>query len=129
VEGKIRSKELVVSEGGLFTGQADIDLDDASGEADGSAFPEDELRTSYEESARRAAEWYRSSLDGPRAEPDRNGAREPDATGTSEPEETTPIGATPAALPEADPERIDGSRGRRNPDVARWAEGRRYLTR
>ena len=64
VEGKIRSKELVVREGGLFSGQADIDLDDASGEADGSAFPEDELRTSYEESVRRAAEWYRSTLAG-----------------------------------------------------------------
>mgnify|MGYP003472379847 CR=1 FL=1 len=95
VEGKIRSKELVVSEGGLFSGQADID--DPSGEADGSAFPEDELRTSYEESARRAAEWYRSSLDGPKAEPDHNGAQEPDATGTSEPDETIPIEATEAA--------------------------------
>jgi hypothetical protein len=86
----------VVSEGGLFSGQADIDLDDASGEVDGSAFPEDELRTSYEESVRRAAEWYRSSLDGPRAEPDRND-EEPDAHGMSEPEKTTPIGATQAA--------------------------------
>ena len=94
VEGTIRSKELVVSEGGLFSGQATIDLEDARGEADGSAFPEDELRTSYEESARRAAEWYRSSLNGLKAEPDRNGAWEPDTTGTSEPVETTPIGAT-----------------------------------
>jgi cytoskeletal protein CcmA (bactofilin family) len=96
VEGTIRSRELVVSEGGLFSGQADIDLEDAPGEADGSAFPEDELRTSYEESVRRAAEWYRSSL-GPKAERDHNGAREPDAPGMSEPEETTPIGATQAA--------------------------------
>jgi cytoskeletal protein CcmA (bactofilin family) len=96
VVGKIRSKELVVSEGGLFSGQADIDLEDTSGEADGSAFPEDELRTSYEESVRRAAEWYRSTL-GPKAEPDRNGAQEPDAPGISEPDETTPIGATQAA--------------------------------
>ena len=78
VEGKIRSKELVVSEGGLFSGQASIDLEDATGEADGSAFPEDELRTSYEESVRRAAEWYRSSL-GLKAEPDHNSAEEPDA--------------------------------------------------
>ena len=97
VEGKIRSKELVVSEGGLFSGQADIDLDDAPGEADGSAFPEDELRTSYEESVRRAAEWYRSSLAGPTVEPDRNGAEEPDAPGMPGPEEATPIGATNAA--------------------------------
>jgi cytoskeletal protein CcmA (bactofilin family) len=96
VEGKIRSKELVVSEGGLFSGQAEIDLDDAPGEADASAFPEDELRTSYEESVRRAAEWYRSTL-GPKAEADHKGAREPDAPGMSEPDETTPIGATQAA--------------------------------
>ena len=96
VEGTIRSKVLVVSEGGLFSGQADIDLEDAPGEADGSAFPEDELRMGYEESVRRAAEWYRSSL-GPKAEPDRNGAEEPDAPGMSEPDETTPIGATQAA--------------------------------
>ena len=95
VEGRIRSKELVVSEGGLFSGQADIDFDDASGEANGSAFPEDELRTSYEESVRRAAEWYKSTL-GPKAEPD-HAAQEPDAPGMSEPEETTPIGATQAA--------------------------------
>jgi cytoskeletal protein CcmA (bactofilin family) len=96
VEGKIRSKELVVSEGGLFSGQASIDLEDAPGEPDGPAFPEDELRTSYEESVRRAAEWYKSSL-GPKADPDRNGAHGADAPGMSEPEETAPIGATQAA--------------------------------
>jgi cytoskeletal protein CcmA (bactofilin family) len=96
VEGTIRSKVLLVSEGGLFSGQADIDLEDAPGEADGSAFPEDELRIGYEESVRRAAEWYRSSL-GPKAEADRDGAQEPDALGMSEPDETTPIGATQAA--------------------------------
>jgi cytoskeletal protein CcmA (bactofilin family) len=99
VEGKIRSKELVVSEGGLFSGQADIDLDDAPGEAGGSAFPEDEMRTSYEESVRRAAEWYRSSL-GPKADPDHDSAEEPDVSGMSKPEETTPVGATqPAPSP------------------------------
>lgn len=97
VEGTIRSKELVVSEGALFNGQADIDLEDAPGEADASAFPEDELRMGYEEAARRAADWYRSSFYGPKAEPDHNGAQEPDATGMSEPDETTPIGATQAA--------------------------------
>ena len=86
----------MVSEGGLFSGQADIDLEDAPGEADGSAFPEDEMRMGYEESVRRAADWYRSSL-GPKAEPDRKGAREPDALGMPEPDETTPIGATQAA--------------------------------
>ena len=62
VEGKIRSKALVVREGGLFSGQASIDLQDAPGGADGSAYPEDELRTGYEESVRRTAEWYRSTL-------------------------------------------------------------------
>jgi len=97
VEGKIRSKELVVREGALFSGQASIDLEDAPDEADGSAFPEDELRTSYEESVRRAAEWYRSSLNGLKAEPDHGSAEEPDGPGTSEPEETTPIGETQAA--------------------------------
>jgi cytoskeletal protein CcmA (bactofilin family) len=97
VEGTIRSKALVVREGALFSGQANIDLQDAPGGADGSAYPEDELRTGYEESVRRAAEWYRSTLSEPKAEPDHNGAREPDATGTSEPDQTTPIGATEAA--------------------------------
>ena len=96
VEGTIRSKVLVVSEGGLFSGQADIDLEDAPGEADGSAFPEDELRMGYEESVRRAAEWYRSSL-GPKTEPDHDSAEEPAAPGMSEPDETAPIGATQAA--------------------------------
>jgi hypothetical protein len=97
VEGTIRSKVLVVSEGGLFSGQADIDLEDAPGVADGSAFPEDELRMGYEESVRRAAEWYRSSL-GPKSEPDHDSTREePNAPGMLEPDETTPIGATRVA--------------------------------
>lgn len=96
VEGKIRSKVLVVREGALFSGQASIDLEDVPGEADGSAFPEDELRMGYEEAVRRAAEWYRSSLDGPKAEPDHNGAQKPDAPGMSEPD-AKPIGATEAA--------------------------------
>jgi hypothetical protein len=51
----------------------------------------------YEESVRRAAEWYRSSLNGLKAELDHGSAEEPDGAGTSEPEETTPIGATQAA--------------------------------
>ena len=96
VDGTIRSKVLVVREGALFSGQASIDLEDSPGEADGSAFPEDELRMGYEEAARRAAEWYRSSLNGPKAEPDRNGAREPDAPGMLEPD-ARPIRATEAA--------------------------------
>ena len=97
MEGTIRSKVLVMREGALFSGQASIDLEDAPGEADGSTLPEDELETGYEEAVRRAAEWYRSSLFGPTAEPDHSGAPEPDAPGISEPEETTPIGATEAA--------------------------------
>jgi cytoskeletal protein CcmA (bactofilin family) len=96
VEGTIRSKVLVVREGALFSGQASIDLEDAPGEADGSAFPEDELLMSYEESVRRAAEWYRSSLLGRKAEPDHSGAQEPDAPGMSELDVTTPIGAIEA---------------------------------
>ncbi|MGA9162703.1 MAG: polymer-forming cytoskeletal protein [Actinomycetota bacterium] len=96
VEGTIRSKVLVVREGALFSGQASIDLEDAPDETDGSAYPEDELRTGYEEAVRRAAEWYRSSLSGAQAEPDHNGGLEPDAPGMSEPDETTPIGATEA---------------------------------
>ena len=49
MEGTIRSKVLVVREGALFSGQASIDLEDASGQADGSTLPEDELQTGYEE--------------------------------------------------------------------------------
>ena len=97
VDGTIRSKSLVVREGALFSGQASIDLQqDAPSGADGSAYPEDELRTGYEESVRRTAEWYRSSLPEPMAEPDDNGAQEPGAPGMSEPD-ATPVGATEAA--------------------------------
>jgi cytoskeletal protein CcmA (bactofilin family) len=100
VEGTIRSKALVVREGALFSGKASIDFQDAPGRVDGSAYQEDELQMGYEESVRRAAEWYKSTLYGPKAEPDHNGAREPNAPGTSEPEETIPIGATePARSP------------------------------
>jgi len=90
VEGKIRSKVLVVREGALFSGQASIDLEDAPGEADGSAYPEDELLMGYEEAVRRAAEWYRSRLFGPDAEPDHGSSKAPDAAGISEPDETMP---------------------------------------
>lgn len=81
VEGTIRSKVLVVGEGALFSGQASIDVDGGRDEAEGSAFPEDELRTEYEEAARRAADWYRASLaglSGANAVPDRRGEEEPD---------------------------------------------------
>jgi cytoskeletal protein CcmA (bactofilin family) len=97
VEGTIRSKALVVREGALFSGQASIDLQDAhGGGVDGSAYPEDELRTGYEESVRRTAEWYKSTLTEAKAEPDDKGAEEPDAPSMSEPD-ATPIGATEAA--------------------------------
>jgi cytoskeletal protein CcmA (bactofilin family) len=96
VEGTIRSKALVVREGALFSGKASIDLQDAPREADGFAYEEDELQMGYDESVRRAAEWYRSTLYGPTADPDHNGAQEPDAPGMSEPD-AKPIGATEAA--------------------------------
>ena len=89
VEGTIRSKALVVSEGALFAGQASIDLEDA----EGSAYQGDELQMGYDESVRRAAEWYRSTLFGPKPVPDDTTAQEPDCPGISEPD-ATPIGAT-----------------------------------
>jgi cytoskeletal protein CcmA (bactofilin family) len=97
VEGTIRSKVLVVSEGALFSGQASIDLQMNPREADGLADQEDELQTGYDESVRRAAEWYRSTLYGPEAQPDLNGTQEPDAPRMSELDEISPIGATQAA--------------------------------
>jgi hypothetical protein len=54
MEGTIRSKVQVVREGALFSGQASIDLEDAPGEADVSAYPEDELQTGYEDALRGA---------------------------------------------------------------------------
>jgi cytoskeletal protein CcmA (bactofilin family) len=96
VEGTIRSKALVVREGALFSGQASIDLEGPPGGAERSVYPEDELWTGYEESVRRTAEWYRSSLSELKAEPDDNGAQDPDGPGMSEPA-AMPIGATEAA--------------------------------
>jgi cytoskeletal protein CcmA (bactofilin family) len=90
VEGTIRSKALVVSEGALFSGQASIDLQDAPGEAAGFAHPADEMQMGYDESIRRAADWYRSTLFGPTAEPAHKGAEEPDAGGISKPDEAAP---------------------------------------
>ena len=102
MEGTSRSKVLVVREGALFSGQASIDLD-ASGGADGSAYQEDELQTGYEEAVRRAAEWYRSSLFGPTAEPDRSGGQEPKRDNAERGDRSRPFdGLTP--------ERIEGAR-------------------
>lgn len=97
-EGTIRSKALVVREGALFSGQASIDLQDAPGEADGFAYKEDELRNGYDESVRRAAEWYRSTLDDSTAERDHVSVKAPDAAGISEPYETAPGLGDEAAL-------------------------------
>lgn len=116
VEGTIRSKALVVGEGALFSDQASIDLQEAPGVVDGSAYPEDELQMGYEQSVRRAAEWYRSSLSEPKAEPDHNGASEPDTTSTWKPDESTPMGTQAASSRR--PERIDGSRADENVDLA-----------
>ena len=67
--GKIRSKLLVVREGAQFSGQSSVDPEDAPDQAGGSAYPEDELQNAYEDATRRAADWYRSRLSGPSAEP------------------------------------------------------------
>lgn len=88
----------MVSEGALFSGRASVDLDQAPGESEGYADLEDKLQTSYEEAVRRAADWYRSSLSEPKAEPDDNGAHEPDAPRMAELDETTSIKA-PEATP------------------------------
>src|SRR5918994_1071796 len=97
-EGTIRSKALVVREGALFSGQASIDLQDAPGEADGFAYKEDELRNGYDESVRRAAEWYRSTFDDPTAERNHVSVKTPDAAGISEQDETVPGLGDEAAL-------------------------------
>ena len=98
VDGAIRSKALVVREGALFSGQASIDLQDAPGEADGFAYQEDEMQMGYDESVRRAAEWYRSTLFGPTAKSDHDSVKAPDAAGISALDETTPDLGEEAAL-------------------------------
>jgi cytoskeletal protein CcmA (bactofilin family) len=98
VEGTIRSKALVVREGALFSGQASIDLQDAPGEAAKLAYQEDELRMGYEQSVRRTAEWYRSTLFEPKADADHEGVKESDAAGISVPDETTRDPGEEAAL-------------------------------
>jgi cytoskeletal protein CcmA (bactofilin family) len=87
VEGTIRSKALVVREGALFSGQGSIDLQDAPGETKRYAYQGDELRMGYDESVRRAAEWYRSTL-GPTAQLDHGDVKAPDTAGNSEPDKT-----------------------------------------
>ena len=89
LEGKIQSRFLVVREGAQFSGQSSVDIEDAPNEAGGSAYPEDELWNAYEEAARRAADWYRSRLSGPTAEPDDARALKPVAR-ILEADETTP---------------------------------------
>ena len=110
VEGTIRSKALVVSEGALFSGQASIDLQDATGGGDGSAYQEDELQMGYDESVRRAAEWYKSTLYGPTAEPGHGSSKYPDAADLSGPGESSRDGHE-AALSRLSPARQNGSDG------------------
>jgi cytoskeletal protein CcmA (bactofilin family) len=109
VEGTIRSKALVVREGALFSGQASIDLQDAPGEADAFAYEGDELQMGYDESVRRAAEWYRSSFYGSTADPDRASMKESNAAGISVPNETTPDLGEEAALSRLGPGHHNGS--------------------
>ncbi|MCI0636135.1 MAG: polymer-forming cytoskeletal protein [Actinobacteria bacterium] len=128
VEGTIRSKVLVVRDGAQFSGQASIDLEDAPGEADGSAYPEDELRVGYDEAVRRAAEWYRSSLFGPEAGRDHGSAEAPDVAGISEPDETTPELGEAASLSRLAYQRIgaggEAPASRWTPPSLRWRPSR-----
>jgi cytoskeletal protein CcmA (bactofilin family) len=97
VEGTIRSKALVVREGALFSGQASIDLQGTPREADGLAYQEDDLQTGYDESVRRAADWYRSTL-ASMAESAQVGVEDSDAAGISAPDEIVPDPGDEAAL-------------------------------
>ena len=109
VEGTIRSKALVVREGALFSGQASIDHQGAPREADGLAYQEDELQTGYDESVRRAAEWYRSTLAGTMTESGQVGVEDPDGPGISGPDEIPPDPGEEAALSGLGPTRHNGS--------------------
>ena len=111
MEGTIRSKALVVSEGALFSGQASIDLQDSPGEAAGFAHPADEMQMGYDESVRRAAEWYRSTLYGPTANPDHGSVNAPGAADISVPDETTPDLGEEAALSRLGVGHHNGSEG------------------
>jgi cytoskeletal protein CcmA (bactofilin family) len=110
VEGTIRSKALVVREGALFFGKASIDLQDAPGGVAGSGYQEDELQMSYDESVRRAAEWYRSSLSEPKAEPDLGSPKARDTAGFPVPGEITPHPGEEAAFSRVGLGRHDGAR-------------------
>ena len=110
VEGTIRSKALVVREGALFSGQGSIDLQDAPGKAERFAYQEDELRLGYDESVRRAAEWYRSTLYGATGEPDHGSVKAGEAAGISLPDEATPGVGEEAALAKLGLGRHNGSK-------------------
>lgn len=108
VEGTIRSKALVVSEGALFSGQASIDLQGTPRESDGLAYQEDDLQTGYDESVRRAADWYRSTL-ASMAESGQVGVEDSDAARISAPDEIVPDQGEEAALSGLGPRRHNGS--------------------
>ena len=108
VEGTIRSKALVVSEGALFSGQASIDLQGTPRESDGLAYQEDDLQTGYDESVRRAADWYRSTL-ASMAESGQVGVEDSDADRISAPDEIWPSQGDEAALSGLGPRRHNGS--------------------
>jgi len=97
VEGTIRSKALVVSEGALFSGQASIDLQSTPRESDGLAYQEDDLQTGYDESVRRAADWYRSTL-ASIVESGQVGVEDSEAAGISAPDEIVPDPGEEAVL-------------------------------
>jgi cytoskeletal protein CcmA (bactofilin family) len=111
VEGTIRSKALVVREGALFSGQGSIDLQDAAGEVERFAYQEDELRMGYDESVRRAAEWYRSTLYGATGEPDQGSVKAAQAAGVSLPDEISPDPGEEVALSRRGLGRDKGSEG------------------
>jgi hypothetical protein len=62
----------------------------------------------YDESVRRAAEWYKSTLYGPTGEHDHAGASNPDAA-ASEPDEITPDLSHEPALSRVGPGGHNGS--------------------
>jgi cytoskeletal protein CcmA (bactofilin family) len=108
VDGTIRSKALVVREGALFSGEASIDLQDAPGDAARFAHQDDEMQIGYDESVRRAAEWYRSTL-GPTAEMDHGSVKAPDVAGISELDKTRSDLGDEAALARLGPGYHNGS--------------------
>ncbi|HEX2404805.1 MAG TPA: polymer-forming cytoskeletal protein [Acidimicrobiia bacterium] len=111
VEGTIRSKALVVREGALFAGQASVDLQDAPGEADRLAYEGDELQMGYDESVRRAAEWYRSTLYGLTADADHGRVKGADGGDISVPDEIAPDPGEETALSGLGLGRHNGSEG------------------